>query len=243
LIRSTQVITEILSERKVLLRSSQAAVEVLSPETATSLRSSQVTLEVLSPGKSTVLLSSQVALEVLSPETVANLIATQTLLEAISNADPSIFSTQVALEILSNARTIFVKNQTVRFRRKMKKGIRVPIGVNHLGGTDTVYGDEHKRQMITIALSSGESANAFQQDINLGVGMVFGQDGPGFRAGILRRLNAIFGKFEEDMLFRLMSETIAWSKGGDGELVLEFSYVDIESDKTVDFRKAFTVGV
>jgi hypothetical protein len=124
----------------------------------------------------------------------------------------------------------------------MVTGLRIPVGVNSKGGTALVEGDECKRQLIMTALSSSESANAFQQDINLGVDMIFGQDSSEFRDGILRRLIAIFEKFEKEKLFRLMRETVEWSKEAEGELLLEFSYVDIESDKTQDFRKSFTTG-
>lgn len=105
-----------------------------------------------------------------------------------------------------------------------------------------VEGEEQKRQVLMVSLSSGDSANAFQQDLNLGVGMIFGQDSANLRSIILRRLFEIFQDFETDKLFRLMRETIEWSKGGEGELVLSFSYIDIESDTVRSFRKEFTTG-
>jgi hypothetical protein len=124
----------------------------------------------------------------------------------------------------------------------MAKGLRVPVGVNRTGGTSMVEGDEQKRQVIVIALSSGENANAFQQDVNLGQAMIFGKDGPGLRAAVMQRLLQIFESFEREKLFRLMQETIAWSKGDDGELVIEFQYIDIESDETKSFRKQYSIG-
>jgi hypothetical protein len=124
----------------------------------------------------------------------------------------------------------------------MVTGLRIPVGVNASGGTALVSGDECKRQLILTSLSSSESANAFQQEINLGQEMIFQQDSPSFRAGIMRKLIKIFTEFEKQKLFRLMRETIAWSAGEEGELVLEFSYIDIESDATRFFRKSFTTG-
>lgn len=124
----------------------------------------------------------------------------------------------------------------------MAKGLKVPVGVNLTGGTAWVEGDEQKHQSIMIALSSGENANAFQQNINLGDGMIFGWDGPDFRAAIVRRLLSIFADYETARLFRLMQETLEWIKGDEGELILAFSYIDIESDETKAFRKEFTVG-
>lgn len=124
----------------------------------------------------------------------------------------------------------------------MARGLRIPVGVNRAGGAAMVEGDAHKRQVISTALSSGESANAFQQNVNLGDDMIFGVDTPRFRAAILRRLSAIFVEFERQRLFRLMKETIEWSRDEDeGELVLGFQYLDIESDEPKDFRKTFTL--
>lgn len=123
----------------------------------------------------------------------------------------------------------------------MAKGIKVPVGVTRAGGTAWVEADEHKRQVIMLALSSGENANAFQQDINLGDEPIFGSDSPRFRANILRKLDAIFQQFEAQRLFRLMRETIEWEKEKEGELMLVFQYVDIESDEVKNFRKPYTL--
>lgn len=101
-----------------------------------------------------------------------------------------------------------------------------------------VESDTHKKQLISIALSGGENANAFQQDINLGEDMIFGQDTSNFRSRILRRLRAIFVIFETQKLFRLMTETIEWKREAE-ELILAFSYVDLETNKPEDFTKGF----
>lgn len=124
----------------------------------------------------------------------------------------------------------------------MSRSIRVPIGVDQTGGTVAVDGDESKHQLIALALSSGESNNGFQQDINLGSAMIYGRDEPALRSRILRRLGEIFDKFEKDKLFQLMRETIAWTRGDEGELILSFSYIDIESDTQKSFAKPFTIG-
>lgn len=105
-----------------------------------------------------------------------------------------------------------------------------------------VSGDVQKRQLLQVALSSGENANAFQQDLNLGEAMIFGNDSSVLRSAIMQRVLRIFQNFETNKLFRLMQETVVWSQGDEGELVLEFSYIDIESDETMAFRKEFTIG-
>lgn len=124
----------------------------------------------------------------------------------------------------------------------MTKALRVPIGVNIYGGTATVEGAEHKKQIIKLALSNGDSANAFQQDISLGVDMIFGLDGTSLRSSVLQRVLTIFADFEGQKLFRLMKETVKWASLGDGQLELSFQYVDIETDSVQSFRKEYTVG-
>lgn len=124
----------------------------------------------------------------------------------------------------------------------MAKGLKVPVGVDRSGGAAWIEGDAQKHQLLQIALSSGENANAFQQNINLGEAMIFGNDSSRMRAAIMQRVLRIFEEFERNRLFRLMVETVAWSKGDEGELVIEFSYIDIESDETKSFRKEFTIG-
>lgn len=124
----------------------------------------------------------------------------------------------------------------------MARGIRIPVGVNQSGGTAMIEGDAHKKQLITTAMSAGESANAFQQDINLKEGMIFGNDTPLLRSRILRRLRAIFVDFESQNLFRLLPETIEWEKKPDeGELILSYKYIDLETDKPEEFSQGFSL--
>jgi hypothetical protein len=124
----------------------------------------------------------------------------------------------------------------------MVKGIRVPIGVDVYGGTAIVEESEYKHQLIVLSLSSGDSANAFQQEISLGQDMIFGQDTQSLRSSVMQRLFTIFTEFERDKLFQLMKETIKWTPLGDGQLELSFSYIDIETDTVLSFRKEYTVG-
>lgn len=123
----------------------------------------------------------------------------------------------------------------------MARGIKVPVSVNKTGGTAMVEGDDQAFQAIAIALSSGESANAFQQEINLGDDPIFRNDDTELRSFILKRVFEIFEDFEASKLFRLMRETIKWSSGEEGEIVIEFKFVNLESDKVTDFKKAYSV--
>jgi hypothetical protein len=103
-----------------------------------------------------------------------------------------------------------------------------------------VEGDEQAFQLISIALSSGESAHAFQQDINLGDAPIFKGDTTELRSDILSRLSAIFVDFEQRKLFRLMRETVEFTIEAEGELKVTFKYVNLESDKVEEFAKSYS---
>lgn len=107
-----------------------------------------------------------------------------------------------------------------------------------------IESDELNHQLIAISLTDDENENAFQQQIGLGEAMIFGQDTPALRAQILRRLFTIFLDFETRKTFQLVRETIEWSKDTEnGDLILKFYYIDLESDQPQFFKKAFTTRI
>jgi hypothetical protein len=123
-------------------------------------------------------------------------------------------------------------------------GIKIPVQVDRTGRTAMISGDDLNRQLIAIALADDENENAFQQQIGLGEAMIFGGDTPTLRAQILRRLFTIFVDFEARKIFRLVKETIEWSKNVEnGDLILSFYYIDLESDSPQFFKKAFTTRI
>lgn len=123
----------------------------------------------------------------------------------------------------------------------MATGLAVPVRVGSNGGSVTVSGDEYARQTLYVGLSDHDNTNAFQQGTGLGEGMIFGLDNDSTKASVLRKLYAMFDIWETERLFRLMRETIKWSSV-DGELILEFKYVNLETDKIEDFHKRFLTG-
>jgi len=123
----------------------------------------------------------------------------------------------------------------------MAKGLKIPVGVDGTGGSVTIEGDAYADQVIRTALSDHDNDNAFQQDTGLGANMIFGISNTALRASILRKLYALFEFFETERLFKLMRETIEWSRG-DGELILEFRYVNLESDEEKLFTMSFKTG-
>lgn len=115
------------------------------------------------------------------------------------------------------------------------------MGVNLRGGSAAVEGDEYAKQVLATGLSGHDNANAFEQDSGLGEGMIFGTNSTSLKASVLRRLYAMFDSWEAERLYRLMRETVAWSTEG-GDLVLEFKFVNLETDVVESFKKKFLSG-
>lgn len=125
----------------------------------------------------------------------------------------------------------------------MAKGIQIPVKVNAYGGTSVVEGDSYADQVLRIGLSGHSNMNAFQQDTGLGEGMIFGLDSTSTKASVLRRLYAIFEEWEAQRLYKLMAETIKWvSDSSVGDLILEFKYINLETDQVKSFEKRFLSG-
>lgn len=125
----------------------------------------------------------------------------------------------------------------------MAKGLKIPVQVDNKGGSLVVEGDEYSRQVLFTGLAGHDNVNAFQQGTGLGEGMIFGLTDTSTRASVLRRLRELFDVWEAERLYRLMSETIRWSKDSQrGELILDFKYVNLETNRVIDFSKRFLSG-
>lgn len=120
----------------------------------------------------------------------------------------------------------------------MAKGLALPVGVTSAGGARLSERDEHADQIIFTALSDNDNRNAFQQDLGLGIDMIFGVESAALRAQILRRITNIFRTFEQLELFKLVSESIEFnSNPGTGDLDLTFKYINLESDEVKLFSR------
>lgn len=125
----------------------------------------------------------------------------------------------------------------------MAKGLKIPVGVNNFGGSKIIEGDDQAIKIIKTALGSGYNDNAYQQDVSLGESMIFGSNTDQLRADITRRLYKIFKEFEDDLLYKLARNTIKWSRDvSKQELILEFMFINLESDTPIVFRHAFRTG-
>lgn len=124
-----------------------------------------------------------------------------------------------------------LRNRTNQPRR----GIAIPIGVNKRGGTRTVTSDANDRKIIATALSDNNNEHAFQQDPGLGADFVFGISDAAVRGIIIQRLRDVFADFERQNRYRLDESSAVWTEG-EGELVLDFDYFNIETDEPKHFR-------
>lgn len=120
-------------------------------------------------------------------------------------------------------------------------GLKIPVGVNSYGGAALTEGDDNNNKIISAALGSDENENAFQQDITLGIGMIFDLNDPILRAKILRRTYQLFDLFKDQKRFKIKKDTVKWEENGE-ELILEFKYVNLESDEDILFRRTFTAA-
>jgi hypothetical protein len=125
----------------------------------------------------------------------------------------------------------------------MPTGLKIPVGVDASGGMSLVSGEENDAKIIKISLSDDDNENAFQQDIALGLSMIFDINDVTLKARVLRRVRAIFADFLKLKRFKLLTDTIKWSEDtSEQELTLEFRYLDLESDEERLYNRTFTAG-
>lgn len=125
----------------------------------------------------------------------------------------------------------------------MSTGLAMPVGVDNGGGARLVSGSENDDKIIRLALGDDTNENAFQQNIGVGANMVFDVNDEQIQSRIMRRVNAVFARFEAQKRFILRRNTIRWTSDSDTqELILEFKYVSVEADEERDFRQNFSAA-
>lgn len=126
----------------------------------------------------------------------------------------------------------------------MPKGLKIPMQANSSGGIATVEGDDNDAKIIKLYLSDGDNENAFQQEITLGVDMIFDILDPLMRARIKNRIERIFDRLKAEKRFDLLRNTFQWdeSKTSEGELILSFRYLNLESDEEKIYEQKFNSG-
>jgi hypothetical protein len=125
----------------------------------------------------------------------------------------------------------------------MATGLAMPVGVGQDGGARLSEGDANDDKVIRLALGDDANENAFQQNIGVGADMVFGMSDELLQASIMRRVNEVFKRFEAQKRYMLRRNTIRWSQDSNAqELILEFKYVALESDREQTFREGFSTA-
>lgn len=125
----------------------------------------------------------------------------------------------------------------------MATGLAMPVGVNEGGGARLSEGSDNDDKIIRLALGDDSNENAFQQNVGVGADMVFGQSDELLQAQIMRRLLEVFKRFEAQNRYTLRANTVRWSIDSNAqELILEFKYVALESDREQSFRENFSAA-
>jgi len=102
-------------------------------------------------------------------------------------------------------------------------------------------GEDNDRKIIFLALGSDDNENAFQQQIGLGNDMVFGISDPQIRGTILTKVRRIFQRFEAQKRYRLVNSSLRWAEDSETqEMILEFKYMNLETDEVYSFKRTFT---
>lgn len=120
----------------------------------------------------------------------------------------------------------------------MATGLTIPVSVSPSGGFATSSGKDHDSDIIRSALGSDENENSFQQNLGLGEQAIFDINDELARASIITRLRAIFARFETLKRYKLLENTIEWMDL-EGEQVLTFKYVNLETDQLQDYQQSF----
>lgn len=120
----------------------------------------------------------------------------------------------------------------------MPTGLALPVRANGSGGFLLSSGNDQDTNVIKLALGDCSSENAFQQNIGLGSAMIFDINDPGSRATVIARLRSLFKRFERLKRFRLLENTIGW-QDAEGETILSFKYINLETDETQNFERKF----
>jgi hypothetical protein len=124
----------------------------------------------------------------------------------------------------------------------MARGLKIPFQVGPHGGAAITESDEQAFKVIRLALSDNDNDNAFQQDIGLGQAMIFSTRNASFRAKVIARLFKVFATFEVLKLYKLDKSTLKWRTEKAGEQILEFKFINLESDKVETFTHSFATA-
>lgn len=115
----------------------------------------------------------------------------------------------------------------------MAVGLRVPVGVGRSGGAATEDAEEQLTKVLRQALLPGGDDNPFQE-IGIPERFIFAINDSG-TAGVIRQtVRKIITKFSDRMSLK-PGTTIQLQQTAEGELQIQFEYIDLETNEPKDF--------
>ena len=118
----------------------------------------------------------------------------------------------------------------------MATGLNIPIAVGAHGGLQIASGDQQDNNIIALALGSQDNENAFQQEDSAAEASVFEINDELGRAAAIGRVRRAFETFERLKRFKLVESSIQFVQK-DGDLILSFKYLNLETDQEQDFAR------
>jgi hypothetical protein len=122
----------------------------------------------------------------------------------------------------------------------MTTGLKIPVGVGTSGGAAIERDDgQQMLKILMLALSAGDDNNAFQslgRELN---GLVFNLKNPTFQARAKVIIQRVLAKFSERVSLAPSSD-FQFVDTAEGEVELQFEYVDLQTGRVQEFRKKFT---
>jgi len=126
------------------------------------------------------------------------------------------------------------EDQDVRRPAARRTGLALPMVSNRRGGLKLVSGSENDYKIISLAVMSNASTNAFQQPAVDVETALFELDDITFRALLRRKLEVVFAEFERQHRYRLVPGSMRTERGETGEVFVYFKYHNIEADSSED---------
>ena len=116
------------------------------------------------------------------------------------------------------------------------KGLSVPVGVGPDGRAMTDEGEDQLQKIIALKLSFGDSENPFQ---TIGIpSPVFEINDPTSQAIIKNWIRRVFRQLRADGRAKLVERSIKFEED-EGEMILNFRYVNLKTDNPVTLRADF----
>ncbi len=121
----------------------------------------------------------------------------------------------------------------------MAVGLSIPFRADQNGTLAKSTPEETAWNTIYLTLSDVDNDNAFQQGMDITQQVIFKPDDKVSRAKVMAKLISAFEQFEDNKLFKLDLASVEWYKETSGESILEFQYLDLETDEVSTFRRSY----